>query len=368
MNRIEEPKIAGYCIVRNAEILSYPFYDAVYQCFDNVDEFHLFYDTGSDDLTVPLTEKFVNVMQKYFPVEMHPIGVNWKDQSAISEAQNLGAKYLRERGFEYVLLNQADEFLPVGMKSFLKECYRNKQQVGFNVIHTWKDEYIITTAPYCRFYRSDTQFKGDGANVCGSEVKDFVMHNESVHHFGTLFHPQQKYSSHSKLYGSKEQEYIAANVNDIEKVQEGFRRLIGTGKFFKRDFPLREREDITVRYSREYESYPFELALKEITDGCERKRLQTVERPQQTSGHLLSFIIPCYNCAGTVVEAVESIYHQNLDIPFEVICTDDCSTDSTRDILAYAKRVFQILTYIIMTATRGGPLQEIPASRIREGT
>lgn len=49
--------------------------------------------------------------------------------------------------------------------------------------------------------------------------------------------------------------------------------------------------------------------------------------------HMLSFIVPCYNCATTVEESIESIYHQNLKIPFEVICTNDGSTDNTLTIL-----------------------------------
>jgi len=531
-----KPRVAGYCVVRNAEYLSYPFYDAIYQCLDNVDEFHIFYDLGSEDKTESLTKKFVDALSGYYSIETHPIRVDWKDQSAISQAQNLGARFLKEKGFEFVLLNQADEFLPVGMKEFLRDCYHNKQQVGFNAIHTWKDEYIITTAPYCRFYRSDIEFTGDGANVCDAEVKDFIMHKDSIHHFGTLFHPQRKYASHSKLYDSKDQEYIAANVDDLDKVQEGFKRLIGTEKFIKRDFPLKEREYVAVRYSREYDTYPFELALEEIIADCERrgrrkksfeitysntqgfreslavslawtdaygvveslikkfsvkagaeigvarghhsahlleanpdlkwiaidpwkhvvdgyedpsnksqeemgetyksarKLLQqfggrvtilrktsreasetiqekldfvfidanhsyesvkedialwwdkvkpggivaghdydhpnfpdtkkavdeflalkgltanietgTVWWVQKPSENFLTYIIPCYNCADTVSEAIESIYQQNLDIPFEVICTDDCSDDSTRQVLScYQKKYSNLHVY-----------------------
>jgi glycosyltransferase involved in cell wall biosynthesis len=43
----------------------------------------------------------------------------------------------------------------------------------------------------------------------------------------------------------------------------------------------------------------------------------------------LSIIIPCYNCEGTLTEAVQSIYHQEVDIPFDVIMVDDGSTDNT---------------------------------------
>ncbi len=49
--------------------------------------------------------------------------------------------------------------------------------------------------------------------------------------------------------------------------------------------------------------------------------------------HFLSFIIPCYNRAHTIRRAIDSIYKQNLSIPFEVICTDDASTDNTLKIL-----------------------------------
>jgi len=124
-----EPRIAGYCIVRNAEFLSYPFYDAIYQCFDNVDEFHIFYDEGSTDQTVQLTKAFVEAIRIFFPVEMHPFRIDWKDQTAISQAQNIGAHFLKERGFDLVLLNQADEFLPTGIKSYLRKCYREKRQI-----------------------------------------------------------------------------------------------------------------------------------------------------------------------------------------------------------------------------------------------
>jgi glycosyltransferase involved in cell wall biosynthesis len=50
--------------------------------------------------------------------------------------------------------------------------------------------------------------------------------------------------------------------------------------------------------------------------------------------HFLSFILPCYNYADIIEQSLASIYKQNLKIPFEVICTDDCSTDErTKEIL-----------------------------------
>lgn len=47
----------------------------------------------------------------------------------------------------------------------------------------------------------------------------------------------------------------------------------------------------------------------------------------------ISFIIPCYNCAGTIEESIFSILSQPISIPFEIVCTDDKSTDLTKSVL-----------------------------------
>ena len=50
--------------------------------------------------------------------------------------------------------------------------------------------------------------------------------------------------------------------------------------------------------------------------------------------HFLTFILPCYNYADIIEQSLDSIYQQNLKIPFEVIATDDVSPDErTREIL-----------------------------------
>lgn len=54
---------------------------------------------------------------------------------------------------------------------------------------------------------------------------------------------------------------------------------------------------------------------------------------EMPSEHFLSFIIPCFNCYKTVERSIDSIYEQNIGITFEVICTDDTSTDDTLLIL-----------------------------------
>lgn len=47
----------------------------------------------------------------------------------------------------------------------------------------------------------------------------------------------------------------------------------------------------------------------------------------------ISFIMGCYNCAITVEESLDSIYKQNLNIDMEIICTEDGSTDETKNVL-----------------------------------
>jgi len=49
--------------------------------------------------------------------------------------------------------------------------------------------------------------------------------------------------------------------------------------------------------------------------------------------HKITFIIPCYNRTHTIKRAIDSIYQQNLSMPFEVVCTDDASKDNTKNIL-----------------------------------
>lgn len=47
----------------------------------------------------------------------------------------------------------------------------------------------------------------------------------------------------------------------------------------------------------------------------------------------LSVIVPCYNCASTLEEAVASIYSQDPGIPFDVTMLDDGSNDTTYQVM-----------------------------------
>lgn len=70
--------------------------------------------------------------------------------------------------------------------------------------------------------------------------------------------------------------------------------------------------------------------------------------------HKLSIIIPCYNCATTLEEAVASIYIQKLSIPFEIVMVDDGSTDTTRKVMEKLATEHMEILLIFHEKNRGG--------------
>lgn len=52
----------------------------------------------------------------------------------------------------------------------------------------------------------------------------------------------------------------------------------------------------------------------------------------------LTVLIPFYNEAGNVLKLLEEVHEQLEGIAFDVVCVDDCSTDSTSDELAEAAK------------------------------
>ncbi|MCF6276328.1 MAG: glycosyltransferase [Candidatus Magasanikbacteria bacterium] len=68
----------------------------------------------------------------------------------------------------------------------------------------------------------------------------------------------------------------------------------------------------------------------------------------------LSIIMPCYNCESTIEEAVNSIYKQDLQIPFEVVMVNDGSTDNTEKIINNLVIRFSEIKRIIHKQNRGG--------------
>ena len=70
--------------------------------------------------------------------------------------------------------------------------------------------------------------------------------------------------------------------------------------------------------------------------------------------HFLTYIIPCYNCEKWIEQAVESIYEQNLECPFELICTDDRSTDNTYEMLCHLSQKHPEMIVLQHAKNRGG--------------
>lgn len=71
--------------------------------------------------------------------------------------------------------------------------------------------------------------------------------------------------------------------------------------------------------------------------------------------HFLSFVMPCYNAANTIRESIDSIYQQeNLKNPFEVVCTDDGSTDATLSILREYEAKYDNFHVIVHEKNMGG--------------
>lgn len=68
----------------------------------------------------------------------------------------------------------------------------------------------------------------------------------------------------------------------------------------------------------------------------------------------LSIIIPCYNCTSTLEEAVNSIFEQNLQIPFEVIMVDDGSTDGTYALMEKISKQHQEIRIFFHEKNLGG--------------
>jgi glycosyltransferase involved in cell wall biosynthesis len=68
----------------------------------------------------------------------------------------------------------------------------------------------------------------------------------------------------------------------------------------------------------------------------------------------VSVIIPCYNCELTIVRAVDSILKQS-SLPLEIVLVDDCSTDSTLQLLMYIKSsVDQIPVVVVALSENKG--------------
>jgi glycosyltransferase involved in cell wall biosynthesis len=71
--------------------------------------------------------------------------------------------------------------------------------------------------------------------------------------------------------------------------------------------------------------------------------------------NLLSYIIPSYNAADFLEETVDSIYKQNLNIPFEIIISDDNSSDNTPNVILKLAKKHKEIKYFLNKENRGAP-------------
>jgi glycosyltransferase involved in cell wall biosynthesis len=63
---------------------------------------------------------------------------------------------------------------------------------------------------------------------------------------------------------------------------------------------------------------------------------------------ILSIVVMTYNQHQYVNEALKSVYSQKIKVPFEVLLSDDCSTDGTQDILREWNERFPNITRLIL--------------------
>ncbi|MFC1613109.1 glycosyltransferase [Patescibacteria group bacterium] len=210
-------KIAGYCIIKKTDNL--PFYDSIYQCLRNVDEFHIFYVSTNNDKNAFLINQFVKTLSPFYSIVWHEITDN-------SDAQIYAKQYLKNKGYNFILYIKPDEFFPTGLKPFLIECAQKNQTVKFPIFKISEDAYSAKIDYSTRFFQSDNNAFNDSQN-CAEKT-----YPEAIHIF-------------------------TANKNQVNE---------------KNNFPIREREQLVLRHCRQHEIYPFSEALKEIIEDCSRKK------------------------------------------------------------------------------------------------
>lgn len=253
-------KIAAYSVLRNARILNYPFYDAFVQCLPNVDEFYIFVEKNCDDDTQELARRLADEISKFRIVE---ISVEWDRAEAIAEAQTLGTRYLKNLGYRFALLNQADEFFSPHLRPLLMAATILKKNIGFRIVHTWRLEWVVCIPVYCRYFSTALDSTGDGAN--NTFKMDWIAPTH-VMHLGSVFSPEVKYAHHSRLYGGLEaQAAIAVNADNLSRVESEFSKITGVQRFMRNHQRLRSQEREIAQYAHEKRSaYPFDLALERL--------------------------------------------------------------------------------------------------------
>jgi glycosyltransferase involved in cell wall biosynthesis len=68
----------------------------------------------------------------------------------------------------------------------------------------------------------------------------------------------------------------------------------------------------------------------------------------------ITFFIPAYNCAATVMESIDSIMQSNFMPDDELIIANDCSTDNTKKVLESAQLKYPEIRVIHQKRNKGG--------------
>lgn len=89
--------------------------------------------------------------------------------------------------------------------------------------------------------------------------------------------------------------------------------------------------------------------LKKIGAVIKESDLKLAEEDNGTYPVEASVVIPVFNRAKTILDAVKSALGQKCDFPFNVIVVDNCSTDGTSELLAKAKEEYKNLCVITPT-------------------
>ncbi|NNA23504.1 glycosyltransferase [Pseudomonas lundensis] len=69
---------------------------------------------------------------------------------------------------------------------------------------------------------------------------------------------------------------------------------------------------------------------------------------------LVSVVVSCYNQKSYIVECLDSILSQQVDFDFELIISDDCSSDGTQDILRGYKNINDSRVQLILKTKNAG--------------
>lgn len=67
----------------------------------------------------------------------------------------------------------------------------------------------------------------------------------------------------------------------------------------------------------------------------------------------ISFIIPAYNCANTIVESIESIFDGNFEDGDEVIIVNDASTDKTLEVINNLQKKYPVIQAVSHNINKG---------------